>query len=245
MRSRTPASTLRDVSGQYATIRGPSPHRALAGLSFATRCTRALHRLRPTVPVAPRSKAARDLGRRFWVGDGFYGRLREQAYLDHGSSGSRAVPPRERRGLPHPRRDGVRFTIDVEGVQVSGVNRSHGPDPRRGYEIIDYKTTAGSRPARRSSVTCSCPSTTRAERSGGSTRAPHPVLPPARTADVHDANERRSRRAPTPDRDVPNGSRRAGSSRGRTRCATGASFQLSARCSATCTSGSTVTRRRG
>jgi len=114
----------------------PSP-----ALSFGDSLHRALHRFhsRP-VPVAPSLEELHDILDAVWVGEGFADVSEERTYLDHGRQ---VLSQYHRDNADHYRIPAAlefRFTIEVEGVQVSGVIDRMDRIPGGGYEIIDYKT---------------------------------------------------------------------------------------------------------
>jgi len=114
----------------------PSP-----ALSFGDSLHRALHLFhnRP-VPVAPSLPELHEMLEAVWVRDGFSDQAEERMYLDHGrqvlaqyhrdNAGSYRIPAALE----------FRFTIEVEGVQVSGIIDRMDRIPGGGYEIVDYKT---------------------------------------------------------------------------------------------------------
>jgi RecB family exonuclease len=114
----------------------PSP-----ALSFGDSLHRALHRFhsRP-VPVAPSLAELHEILDAVWVGEGFSDVSEERTYLEHGH-GVLAQYHRDNADRYRiPAALEFRFTIDVEGVEVSGVIDRMDRIPGGGYEIIDYKT---------------------------------------------------------------------------------------------------------
>ncbi|MBA3551598.1 MAG: PD-(D/E)XK nuclease family protein [Actinobacteria bacterium] len=115
----------------------PSP-----ALSFGDSLHRTLHRFhnRP-VPVAPTLEELHGMLEHEWVSEGFRDPGEEQLYLDHArqvlsqyhrdNASSFRIPA----ALEH------RFTVEVEGVQLSGTIDRMDRIPGGGYEIIDYKTS--------------------------------------------------------------------------------------------------------
>ena len=117
------------------------PQRSSPALSFGDSLHRALFRFhdRP-VPVAPPLAELHELLDLHWVGDGYASDSEEQMYRDHGRQvlanyhHENASEYRIPAALEH------RFTIEVEGVQLSGVIDRMDRIPGGGYEIVDYKT---------------------------------------------------------------------------------------------------------
>ena len=116
--------------------RPPSP-----ALSFGDSLHRALHLFhdRP-VPVAPSLGELQEMLDISWVGEGFSGESEERMYRDHGRQ---VLADYHREAAPDYRIPAAlefRFTVEVEGVQLSGVIDRMDRIPGGGYEIIDYKT---------------------------------------------------------------------------------------------------------
>jgi len=117
------------------------PQRQSPALSFGDSLHRALFRFhdRP-VPVPPSLAELHELLDLHWVAGGYASPSEEQMYRDHGrqvlanyhheNAGEYRIPA----ALEH------RFTIEVEGVQLSGVIDRMDRIPGGGYEIVDYKT---------------------------------------------------------------------------------------------------------
>ncbi len=123
---------------QYEDRLPSSPSPALA---FGDSLHRALNRFhaRP-VPVAPSLEELQEMLEAVWVREGYASEEEERSYLEHG-----------RRVLAQYHRDNAddyripaalefRFTIEVEGVELSGVIDRMDRIPGGGYEIVDYKT---------------------------------------------------------------------------------------------------------
>jgi RecB family exonuclease len=75
-----------------------------------------------------------------WVRDGFRDDSEERTYFDHGRQ---VLTQYHRENAPDYRIPAAlehRFTIDIEGVSLSGVIDRMDRIPGGGYEIIDYKT---------------------------------------------------------------------------------------------------------
>ena len=110
-------------------------------LAFGDSLHQALHRFhnRP-VPVAPSLEELHEMLGSVWVREGFASESEERMYLDHGHQ-VLAQYHRENAGRYRiPAALEFRFTIEVEGVEVSGVIDRMDRIPGGGYEIIDYKT---------------------------------------------------------------------------------------------------------
>jgi putative RecB family exonuclease len=92
------------------------------------------------VPVPPSLAELHEMLEISWVGKGFAGESEERMYRDHGRE---VLAQYHREAAPAYRIPAAlefRFTIDVEGVQLSGVIDRMDRIPGGGYEIIDYKT---------------------------------------------------------------------------------------------------------
>jgi RecB family exonuclease len=114
----------------------PSP-----ALAFGDSLHRALHRFhnRP-VPVPPPLEELHELLELSWVSEGFRDESEERTYRDHGHQ---VLAEYHRENAPSYRIPAAlefRFTIQVEGVDLSGVIDRMDRIPGGGYEIIDYKT---------------------------------------------------------------------------------------------------------
>jgi putative RecB family exonuclease len=117
------------------------PRRPSPALSFGDSLHQALHRFhsRP-VPVAPSVEELHEMLDAVWVSDGYRDGSEERTYRDHGhhvlAQYHRENADRYRipAALEH------RFTIEVEGVQLSGMIDRMDRIPGGGYEIVDYKT---------------------------------------------------------------------------------------------------------
>jgi RecB family exonuclease len=111
-------------------------------LSFGDSLHRTLHRFhdRP-VPVAPPIEELHELLEHEWVADGYRDASEERTYLDHARS---VLTDYHRENAPSfriPAALEFRFTVEIEGAQVSGVIDRMDRIPGGGYEIIDYKTS--------------------------------------------------------------------------------------------------------
>lgn len=114
----------------------PSP-----ALSFGDSLHRALHRFhsRP-VPVAPSLEELHETLECVWVRDGFASEPEERMYMDHGRQVLAQYHRENASSYRIPAALEFRFTIEVEGVAVSGVIDRMDRIPGGGYEIVDYKT---------------------------------------------------------------------------------------------------------
>jgi putative RecB family exonuclease len=117
------------------------PQAPSAALSFGDSLHRALHLFhdRP-VPVPPALDELHELLDISWVSHGFATESEEQMYRDHGHQ---VLAQYHRENAPSfriPAALEFRFTIEVEGVELSGVIDRMDRIPGGGYEIIDYKT---------------------------------------------------------------------------------------------------------
>jgi RecB family exonuclease len=114
----------------------PSP-----ALSFGDSLHRSLYRFhsRP-VPVAPSLEELHEILDAVWVGEGYADVSEERMYLDHGRQVLAQYHRDNAADYRIPAAMEFRFSIDVEGVQVSGVIDRMDRIPGGGYEIIDYKT---------------------------------------------------------------------------------------------------------
>jgi putative RecB family exonuclease len=111
-------------------------------LSFGDSLHRALHRFhdRP-VPVAPALPQLQEFLDDEWVSDGFRDPGEEAMYRDHAHQVLAAYHRENAEDFRIPAALEFRFSIEVEGVQVSGVIDRMDRIPGGGYEIIDYKTS--------------------------------------------------------------------------------------------------------
>jgi RecB family exonuclease len=114
----------------------PSP-----ALSFGDSLHQALYRFhnRP-VPVPPSLPEFQEILKAVWTGDGYAGEAEEQAYFDHAREVLARYHADNADSYRIPAAAEFRFSIDVDGVQVTGVIDRMDRLPGGGYEIIDYKT---------------------------------------------------------------------------------------------------------
>ena len=117
------------------------PQGRSAALSFGDSLHRALHLFhnRP-VPVAPPVDELLEMLEACWVSEGFVDASEERTYVDHGRQVLKQYHRENAEAYRIPAALEFRFTIDVEGVAVSGVIDRMDRIPGGGYEIVDYKT---------------------------------------------------------------------------------------------------------
>jgi RecB family exonuclease len=117
------------------------PQGRSAALSFGDSLHRALHLFhnRP-VPVPPSVGELLDMLDACWVSDGFVDGSEERTYQDHGRQVLTQYHRENADDYRVPAALEFRFTIDVEGVALSGVIDRMDRIPGGGYEIVDYKT---------------------------------------------------------------------------------------------------------
>jgi putative RecB family exonuclease len=117
------------------------PQGRSAALSFGDSLHRALHLFhnRP-VPVAPSVDELLEMLEACWVSEGFVDASEERTYVDHGRHVLAQYHRENARDYRIPAALEFRFTIDIEGVALSGVIDRMDRIPGGGYEIVDYKT---------------------------------------------------------------------------------------------------------
>jgi putative RecB family exonuclease len=117
------------------------PSAPSAALSFGDSLHRALHLFhgRP-VPVAPPLEELHEMLESVWVREGFRDESEERTYRNHGWQVLRQYHRENAADYRIPAALEHRFTIEVEGVAISGVIDRMDRIPGGGYEIIDYKT---------------------------------------------------------------------------------------------------------
>jgi RecB family exonuclease len=117
------------------------PQGRSAALSFGDSLHRALHLFhnRP-VPVAPKVDELLEMLEACWVSEGFVDASEERTYVDHGRQVLTQYHRENAEAYRIPAALEFRFTIDVEGVALSGVIDRMDRIPGGGYEIVDYKT---------------------------------------------------------------------------------------------------------
>jgi putative RecB family exonuclease len=117
--------------------RKPSP-----ALSFGDSLHRALQLFhnRP-VPIAPAREDLLEMLDAVWVADGYRDPSEERTYLDHARQVLSLYHAENAPDYRIPVALEFRFTIDIEGVEVTGMIDRMDRLPGGGYEIIDYKTS--------------------------------------------------------------------------------------------------------
>jgi putative RecB family exonuclease len=117
------------------------PSAPSAALSFGDSLHQALHRFhsRP-VPVAPELPELLEMLDAVWVPGGYRDESEERTYHDHGRQVLAQYHRENADAYRIPAALEHRFTIEVEGVSLSGVIDRMDRIPGGGYEIIDYKT---------------------------------------------------------------------------------------------------------
>jgi putative RecB family exonuclease len=123
---------------QYEERLPTSPSPALA---FGDSIHRALRRFhdRP-VPVAPSVEELVGMLDDEWVGDGYRDEEEERIYRDHARQVVRQYHLENAHAYRIPAALEHRFSIEVEGVTLTGVIDRLDRLPGGGYEVIDYKT---------------------------------------------------------------------------------------------------------
>jgi len=110
-------------------------------LAFGDSLHRALHRFhdRP-VPVAPSLEELHDILASEWVTEGYRDSSEERVYLDHARQVLAEYHRVNAGSFRIPAALEFRFTVEVEGIELSGMIDRMDRIPGGGYEIIDYKT---------------------------------------------------------------------------------------------------------
>ncbi len=123
---------------QYETRLPTSSSPALA---FGETLHRALYRFhdRP-VPVAPSLPELYEMLDGEWVSDGYRDESEERLYREHARQVLGEYHRRNAESFRIPAALEFRFTVEVEGVELSGMIDRMDRLPGGGYEIIDYKT---------------------------------------------------------------------------------------------------------
>jgi RecB family exonuclease len=117
------------------------PGRPSPVLSFGDSLHRSLfHFHNRPVPVAPSLEELHEILEAVWLSEGFETEAEERMYFDHGRQILAQYHRDNADSFRIPAALEFRFTIDVEGVRVSGVIDRMDRLPGGGYEIIDYKT---------------------------------------------------------------------------------------------------------
>jgi putative RecB family exonuclease len=117
------------------------PQAPSAALAFGDSLHRALHLFhdRP-VPVPPSLAELHEMLEISWVSSGFAEESEEAMYRTHGRQVLAQYHREAAPGYRIPAALEFRFTIEVEGVSLSGVIDRMDRIPGGGYEIVDYKT---------------------------------------------------------------------------------------------------------
>ena len=117
------------------------PQARSAALSFGDSLHRALYLFhnRP-VPVPPSVGELHEMLEASWVSDGFGDASEEQTYREHGRQVLARYHRENAAAYRIPAALEFRFTVEVEGVALSGVIDRMDRIPGGGYEIVDYKT---------------------------------------------------------------------------------------------------------
>jgi putative RecB family exonuclease len=123
---------------QYETRLPTSSSPALA---FGETLHRTLYRFhdRP-VPVAPSLPELHEMLEGEWVSDGYRDESEERLYREHARQVVTEYHRRNADSFRIPAALEFRFTVEVEGVELSGMIDRMDRLPGGGYEIIDYKT---------------------------------------------------------------------------------------------------------
>ncbi|MGH2557036.1 MAG: RecB family exonuclease [Actinomycetota bacterium] len=118
------------------------PTTSSPALSFGDALHRTLHRFhdRP-VPVAPSLDELHEMLEDEWVEEGYRDPGEEALYRDHARQILTEYHRTNADSFRIPAALEFRFTIEIEGVHLSGVIDRMDRMPGGGYEIIDYKTS--------------------------------------------------------------------------------------------------------
>jgi RecB family exonuclease len=111
-------------------------------LAFGDSLHRALYRFhdRP-VPVAPSLEELHEMLEGEWTSDGYRDASEEELYREHGHQVLTEYHKANADSFRIPAALEHRFTVHVEGVELSGMIDRMDRIPGGGYEIIDYKTS--------------------------------------------------------------------------------------------------------
>jgi putative RecB family exonuclease len=118
------------------------PTTSSPALSFGDALHRALHRFhdRP-VPVAPSLEELHEMLDTEWVAEGYRDPGEEALYREHARQVLADYHRANAGSFRIPAALEFRFTVEVDGVQLSGVIDRLDRIPGGGYEIVDYKTS--------------------------------------------------------------------------------------------------------
>lgn len=111
-------------------------------LAFGDSLHKALHRFhdRP-VPVAPSLPELHEMLESQWTSDGYRDPSEEQLYFEHARQVLAEYHSANADSFRIPAALEFRFTVEIEGVELSGTIDRLDRIPGGGYEIIDYKTS--------------------------------------------------------------------------------------------------------
>ncbi len=118
------------------------PTTSSPALAFGDALHRTLHRFhdRP-VPVAPSVEELHEMLDAEWVDDGYRDPGEEALYREHARQVLAEYHRANAGSFRIPAALEFRFTVEIEGVQLSGVIDRMDRIPGGGYEIVDYKTS--------------------------------------------------------------------------------------------------------
>jgi len=118
------------------------PTTSSPALAFGEALHRTLHRFhdRP-VPVAPSVEELHEMLDAEWVDDGYRDPGEEALYREHARQVLAEYHRANAGSFRIPAALEFRFTVEIEGVQLSGVIDRMDRIPGGGYEIVDYKTS--------------------------------------------------------------------------------------------------------
>ena len=117
------------------------PTKPSAALSFGDSLHQALfHFHNRPVPVAPALEELHEILDGVWVRDGYTDPSQERVYKDHAKQVLAAYHRDNVSQYRIPAALEFRFSIQIEGVEVSGIIDRLDRIPGGGYELIDYKT---------------------------------------------------------------------------------------------------------
>ena len=117
------------------------PTTSSPALAFGESLHRTLYRFhdRP-VPVAPSLGELHEMLEGEWISDGYRDESEERLYFEHARQVLSEYHGRNADSFRIPAALEFRFTVEVEGVELSGMIDRMDRLPGGGYEIIDYKT---------------------------------------------------------------------------------------------------------
>jgi putative RecB family exonuclease len=117
------------------------PQRPSAALSFGDSLHQALYHWhnRP-VPVPPPLEELHEILDAVWVSDGYSSEGEELSYREHAASVLAMYHRENAEAYRIPAALEFRFTVEIEGIPITGTIDRLDRMPGGGYEIIDYKT---------------------------------------------------------------------------------------------------------